>query len=505
MKSIELILLIASSWAITTVVGKSNLYTGWTMKFADNTPYQDQTAEVGDTITFIWTDDEVQNVFIHPTNDCNQTGRIPVGNQSPTTYIFTADDASPEGKEIYFVCDIGDRCEENGMRMSVTVFPSPDDASLEQTLDPVAINSSPVSLTTAPTEPLVTTAPVAATDAPVEPTIPPVAPTDAPVEPTIPPIAPTNTPIEPTIPPVTPTQTPIAPTILPVAPTKAPIVPTGAPVAPTLSPIEPSEAPVEPTEAPIPTTMPSPYYEPTTKKPSHYFYEPTAMPPSYYKPTIIDKPTIAFPEIAYPEGRGEDPTYVQYHASITHPSIEHGVEFVDGRIDNGGSSNIEDTQTAGQCFSIAEIICNTDGFHLFCEALTMVGLLDLLNSLSSAGQLTTVFAPNDEAFLRLFETSIPGKLNPDTMSDLMAFHLVRDSIMLRSEDLVCNDWLLMVNGEQTFTHCRGFDKYQVGRGNIGGNDGIISLKDSPIILKDNIVACNGIIHTVAKVILPESW
>jgi len=470
MKSIELILLIASSWAITTVVGKSNLYTGWTMKFADNTPYQDQTAEVGDTITFIWTDDEVQNVFIHPTNDCNQTGRIPVGNQSPTTYIFTADDASPEGKEIYFVCDIGDRCEENGMRMSVTVFPSPDDASLEQTLDPVAINSSPVSLTTAPTEPLVTTAPVAATDAPVEPTIPPVAPTDAPVEPTIPPIA-----------------------------------STGVPVAPTLSPIEPSEAPVEPTDAPIRTTMPSPYYGPITKKPSHYYYEPTAMPSPYYKPPIIDKPTIAVPEIAYPEGRGKDPTYVQYHASITHPSIEHGVEFVDGRIDNGGSSNIDDTQTAGQCFSIAEIICNTDGFHLFCEALTMVGLLDLLNSLSPAGHLTTVFAPNDEAFLRLFETSTPGKLNPDTMSDLLAFHLVRDSIMLRSEDLVCNDWLLMVNGEQTFTHCRGFDKYQVGRGNIIGNDGVISLKVSPIILKDNIVACNGIIHTVAKVILPDSW
>jgi len=328
MKSIELILLIASSWAITTVVGKSNLYTGWTMKFADNTPYQDQTAEVGDTITFIWTDDEVQNVFIHPTNDCNQTGRIPVGNQSPTTYIFTADDASPEGKEIYFVCDIGDRCEENGMRMSVTVFPSPDDASLEQTLDPVAINSSPVSLTTAPTEPLVTTAPVAATDAPVEPTIPPVAPTDAPVEPTIPPIASTGAPVAPTLSPIEPSEAPVEPTDAliepsgaPVAPTLSPIEPSEAPIAPTDSPIEPTEAPIEPTnpptDAPVapvsyPTVPPtaSPTNSPTkAPTPSPTTFSPTPSPPiATGIPTISPTPIPSVKAVEPVAGPTESPT-----------------------------------------------------------------------------------------------------------------------------------------------------------------------------------------------------
>ena len=48
-------------------------------------------------------------------------------------------------------------------------------------------------------------------------------------------------------------------------------------------------------------------------------------------------------------------------------------------------------------------------------------------------------------------------------------------------------------------------KYQVGRGNGLKTESIISLKDSPIILNENIIACNGIIHSIDTVMLPIWW
>ena len=156
-----------------------------------------------------------------------------------------------------------------------------------------------------------------------------------------------------------------------------------------------------------------------------------------------------------------------------------------------------------QCASIATIICNTDGFKLLCEAVKMVGLIDFLE-LSS----WTLFAPTDEAFEKLVlstqQGDNPNKLNPNNMSNLLFFHLVENSV-LEFNDLICNKWLKMSNEGFTFTHCRGLDKYQVGRGNGLKTESIISLKDSPIILKENIIACNGIIHSIDTVMLPIWW
>jgi len=246
MKYFELILLLAASWS-TVVLGKSNLYTGWTQKF-NNAPYPDLTAQVGDTITFIWTIEEIQNVFIHPTNDCTQTGRIAVGNQSPTEYTFKPEDGAPDGKTIFFANDIGDRCESFGMRLVVTVFPDSDSGEIPGVI-----------ITAKPTEP-----PISITDPPVAPTSPPVIPTNSPVAPTFPPVAPvapTEAPVFPTLAPVSPTLPPVVPTVAPIAPT---MVPTASPVAPTEAPIFPTEKPtLSPTVAPFPLPTPGPTPAPT--------------------------------------------------------------------------------------------------------------------------------------------------------------------------------------------------------------------------------------------------
>jgi plastocyanin len=92
----------------------------WTTR-SSNQPYDNENLRVGDTIIFFWNDPEVHNVFIHPTGVCfNQTGRIPVGNQSPAVYTFQQEDGSPDGNTMLFTCDVDDHCEDFGMRIRIT-------------------------------------------------------------------------------------------------------------------------------------------------------------------------------------------------------------------------------------------------------------------------------------------------------------------------------------------------------------------------------------------------
>lgn len=234
MRALGLITLLVAC-CVDRAFSKSRLYTGWQQKF-DNEPYPDLTAQVGDTITFIWTIDDIQNVFIHPTNNCTQTGRIAVGNVSPTEYTFKPEDGAPGGKTIFFANDIGDRCENYGMRLVVTVFPDSDGGEIPDVNLPI-VSISP------------TDAPVF-TQAPVFPAPPPVAPTDAPILITS---APTGAPVFPTDAPVFPTG---FPTVAPIAPTQAPISPTGAPTMQP-SPIPTPEPSAGPTNAPtLSPTMP---------------------------------------------------------------------------------------------------------------------------------------------------------------------------------------------------------------------------------------------------------
>ena len=190
MKSFELFLLLAAS-LVNTAVGISNLYTGWTKKF-DNEPYEELTAQVGDSITFIWPVTDIANIFIHPTNDCTQTGRIPIGNVSPTEYIFKPEDAAPGGKQIFFANDVSDHCENYGMRLIVTVYPADDDdddSNINLTSDPTAnpTNKPTFPPTLAPT-PLPTALPTPL-PSPLPTPIPTVAPTFSPtVKPTTKPV-----------------------------------------------------------------------------------------------------------------------------------------------------------------------------------------------------------------------------------------------------------------------------------------------------------------------------
>ena len=71
---------------------------------------QNITATVGDTLTFDWdaTLYGPHNVYIHPTMDCELAGAIYVGETSPTSYVLTDQDGTPDGNQLFFSCDVGD-------------------------------------------------------------------------------------------------------------------------------------------------------------------------------------------------------------------------------------------------------------------------------------------------------------------------------------------------------------------------------------------------------------
>ena len=56
-------------------------------------------------------------MLIHPTGTCDEDGAILVGYTSGSNYTFTEEDA---GKELFFGCDVGRRCEA-GQKIKVQV------------------------------------------------------------------------------------------------------------------------------------------------------------------------------------------------------------------------------------------------------------------------------------------------------------------------------------------------------------------------------------------------
>jgi hypothetical protein len=301
MKSLPIgigMILLMSTTLFSTVTGNDIFINPWQLK-APNQPYDNYNATVGDTITFFWDPTENHTVFINPTGNCNDTGSIRVGRNSPASYTFLESDVknSTDGKPIFFADNIAQLCEwgmrfvvnvleqsDSGITTNTTTAPTPSPTIDSTTATP---SSAPtISLTLAPsqgptdratTKPSFTPsygptespsdAPIVITGVPSsKPSFTPsasptvkitVAPTNAPtnVLTGVPTQAPTNAPTKfPTTPPV---PIPTAP------PTSVPTpIPTGAPT-PTAAPVNTTEAPVLSTLAPTANPTIAPTAKPT--------------------------------------------------------------------------------------------------------------------------------------------------------------------------------------------------------------------------------------------------
>jgi hypothetical protein len=316
MKSLPIgigMILLMSNTLFSTVTGNDIFINPWQLK-APNQPYDNYNATVGDTITFFWATTENHTVYINPTGNCNDTGSILVGSNSPASYTFLESDAknSTDGKPVFFADNIAQLCEW-GMRFVVNLIEQSDSGNTTNTtMAPIpspTYDSTTATPSSAPTISLTLTPSQGPTDrtTTTKPSLTPSygstgSPSDAPIvitgvpssKPSFTPsssptvkitVAPTNTPTNfPTTPPV---PIPTAP------PTSVPTpIPTGAPTptpTPTAAPVVSRTPPptTNPTEAPVLSTLvptANPTFAPTAK--------PTA-PPTDAAAVVTNTPTRA--------------------------------------------------------------------------------------------------------------------------------------------------------------------------------------------------------------------
>ncbi|KAG7355306.1 fasciclin domain containing protein [Nitzschia inconspicua] len=141
------------------------------------------------------------------------------------------------------------------------------------------------------------------------------------------------------------------------------------------------------------------------------------------------------------------------------------------------------------CLSIVETICALrGGFDMAC---TFFGNFDFLNNINY-----TAFVPTDSAFDSLKQLNLQLLNSTIMMQSLIHFHLVTNKTLLAA-DLNCQQRIEMSNGQDSRTICSNattvVEKFQKGADNI---------EPIPIIIQD-LPACNGIIHIVEGVLLPD--
>merc|ERR1719223_1838116 len=153
------------------------------------------------------------------------------------------------------------------------------------------------------------------------------------------------------------------------------------------------------------------------------------------------------------------------------------------------------------CKTIKEIICATDSFETFCEALDATGIDERLHENQHH---YTVFAPRDSAFDDLY-ADCPvlnglSDFSDSTLEDILLVHIHEDDIYDR-DDLEdrCGNLLEMENGDNTRTFCEDNANKIFQKGPRNSQD------DPPRILSFDIDACNGIIHLTNGVILPSHF
>ena len=137
--------------------------------------------------------------------------------------------------------------------------------------------------------------------------------------------------------------------------------------------------------------------------------------------------------------------------------------------------------------TIAEIAAADDRFETLVAAATAA---DLVGTLSDPDATLTVFAPTDDAFAMLGQTTIDALLlDIDRLTNVLLYHLISgaavDSI---SATAAYGTDIEMANGDMA---------------SVDIVDGTLKINGSNVIIKD-IVAANGVIHVIDAVLAPPS-
>ena len=122
----------------------------------------------------------------------------------------------------------------------------------------------------------------------------------------------------------------------------------------------------------------------------------------------------------------------------------------------------------------------------FTTLVTALQAADLVETLSGPGPFT-VFAPTDDAFNALPEGTVAGLLEDiPALPEVLTYHVVSGSVL--AETVVGLDSAKTLQGADVEILVMG---------------GEVMLDDSKVIITD-IVGSNGVVHVIAKVLMPPS-
>ena len=137
--------------------------------------------------------------------------------------------------------------------------------------------------------------------------------------------------------------------------------------------------------------------------------------------------------------------------------------------------------------AMGDIVATADGAGTFKTLLAAATAAGLVETLQGSGPFT-VFAPTDEAFAALPAGTLDGLLkDPDALKKILLYHVV--------------------SGEVTADKVVGMTSADTVEGSpiaISVKDGKVYLNDSAQVVKTDIMASNGVIHVIDKVLLPPA-
>ena len=132
---------------------------------------------------------------------------------------------------------------------------------------------------------------------------------------------------------------------------------------------------------------------------------------------------------------------------------------------------------------IVQTAIKAGNFTTLATALTEVGLVD---ALKGDGPFT-VFAPTDEAFKNLPDGALEGLLkDKEALKNVLLYHVVSGKVS--SKEVVDLNKATTLNGSDL---------------NIKTNNGKVMINDADVIGAD-VMASNGIIHVIDRVLLPPT-
>lgn len=137
--------------------------------------------------------------------------------------------------------------------------------------------------------------------------------------------------------------------------------------------------------------------------------------------------------------------------------------------------------------NIVDIAAKTDDFSILHTAIVAAGLAD---TLASADNTFTVFAPTNDAFLAV-EAAYPGTLSAlladpkGALTDILLYHVADGKLM--SGDVLATDSITTLGGGKLAVSLRNGEPY---------------VNDSKIVAVD-VPAKNGVIHVIDAVLVPQ--